>query len=112
MFSEKNVLLVEDEPIIGFALEQMIEDEGARTYFVSTVAEGRQILAKERIDFAILDVNLNGEMSYPLAEDLADRNCPFLFATGYGSVTHPQRFANTPTITKPYNIRDIRDALS
>lgn len=108
---DKSVLLVEDEPIIGFALEDMIDEQGARSVLVSSVEAGTDAIAKERFDLAIVDVNLNGEYSYPLADMLLETRCPFIFATGYGSVTHPDRFADTPTVGKPYDLDAILEAI-
>lgn len=108
---DKTVLLVEDEPIIGFALEDMIGEQGAQSVLVSSVEAGRDAIAEKRFDLAIVDVNLNGEYSYSLADMLVETGCPFLFATGYGSVTHPDRFADTPTVGKPYDLDAILQAV-
>ncbi|QZH76455.1 MAG: response regulator [Erythrobacter sp.] len=108
---DKRILLVEDEIIIGFALDDMLSGEGARTTLASSKADAEQALGETRFDMAIIDVNLHGDVSYPLADMLADRGCPFIFATGYGSVTHPPRFAGVPTVNKPYDLTAILRAL-
>ncbi len=111
MLAGKNVLLVEDEVIIGFALDDMISDQGATTTLVSSRADAETALEGTQFDFAIVDVNLNGDLSYPLADILHARGCPFIFATGYGSVTHPERFAEVATVGKPYSLASILDAV-
>lgn len=107
----KHILLVEDEIIIGFALDDMLSEEGATTTLASSKADAELAIAGSRFDMAIIDVNLHGDVSYPLADLLSERGCPFIFATGYGSVTHPPRFAKVPTVNKPYDLPAILRAL-
>jgi DNA-binding NtrC family response regulator len=105
------VLILEDEPIIGLALEDMLSRQGASVLFASQIEEARELIAQERVDSAVLDVNVHGVMSYPVAELLNERNVPFIFATGYGDRSHPAEFAGVPTISKPYSAEDVRNAL-
>jgi CheY-like chemotaxis protein len=58
---------------------------------------------KERPDCAVLDLNLNGEMVFPLADALAERGVPFVFLTGYREDFIPARYANVPRYEKPFN---------
>lgn len=112
MLEPKCVLIVEDEPIIGVALEEILEAIGCQTAGIAVrVMQALDLLASTRVDAAILDVNLHGEQSYPVADALADRGIPYIFATGYGDREHPQRHKQAPTVTKPYSLVDIRDAL-
>ena len=106
------LLLVEDEAIIGFALEDLLSAHGARTTLVANIASARQRLAQDRFDAAIVDVNLNGEFSYPLADEIRATGCPMVFATGYGYVTHPDHLIDTPTVEKPYSLDALLAALS
>ena len=103
-------LLVEDEPIIGFALEDMMIDAGAETRFASTLEEGLQIAAQERFDGAIVDMNLHGVDSYPLARELLRAKVAVVFATGYGDRTRPEEFAEVIVLPKPYDMNGIRRA--
>lgn len=67
----------------------------------------------ERLDAAILDVNLNGEPVYPAAAILAERGVPMLFCSGYtGSVRVPREFADAPRIAKPYTSRIMAEAVA
>ena len=109
--SGATVLILEDEPIIGLALEDMLSRHGASVLFASQMEEAIDLIERERLDSAILDVNVHGVLSYPVAALLADRNVPFIFATGYGDRSHPPEFAAVPTIAKPYSAEDIRIAL-
>ena len=106
------VLILEDEPIIGLALEDILQRQGAHVLFASGIEEACALVARERIDSAILDVNVHGVQSYPVASTLASKAVPFVFATGYGDRQHPAEFAGIPTISKPYSAEDIRRALT
>ena len=112
MLDGRSVLILEDEPVIGFALADMVETIGGRVCGTTfRVAEALELLERQACDAAILDVNIAGERSYPVADALAARGIPFIFATGYGDSEHPERFAKWPTVTKPYGIDEIRSAL-
>ena len=106
------MLILEDEPVIGFALEDIVETIGGRICGTAfRVAEALELLLQRHCDAAILDVNIAGERSYPVADELTARGVPFIFATGYGDSEHPERFAKSPTVTKPYGLDDIKTAL-
>jgi DNA-binding LytR/AlgR family response regulator len=62
-------------------------------------------------DMAILDVNLSGEASFPVAQVLMDRGLPFMFATGYGALGIEAPFQGTLTLKKPFEISDLSKAL-
>ncbi|QNP44037.1 response regulator [Sphingomonas daechungensis] len=83
------ILILEDEPIIGLALEDMLVRSGASVLHASRIEEARDLVELKHIDAAILDVNVHGAMSYPIADMLAERAIPFIFATGYGDRSHP-----------------------
>src|SRR5690606_35065200 len=106
----QTVLLLEDEPIIGFALEDMLIECGATPLFCGSLEAARRTLESAEPDVAILDVNIHGERSYPVAETLARRGIPFIFATGYGDALHPPQFAQVPTISKPYRLAEMERA--
>ena len=83
-FSGRRALLVEDEPIVAWLLKDMLVDLGCSV--VGPAADVNQALAMidaESIDVAVLDVNLRGQMSYPIADVLVARGVPFVFSTGY-----------------------------
>ena len=58
-------------------------------------------------DLAILDINLAGDMVYPLADELAGRNIPFIFLTGYGTLSLPARFRACRRLSKPYDVAEL-----
>ncbi len=78
------VLLVEDDFIVAFDMQVLLQDCGAEVLGpASTVAEGQALVARERPDAAVLDVNLNGEFVFGLARQLREQGVPMLFATAY-----------------------------
>lgn len=112
--SGRRVLVVEDEFLVALGLEDNLRSLGyAVVGPFSSLAAARTAAAVERVDAAILDVNLAGEPVYPAAAILADRGIPFIFCSGYtGSVRVPQEFADVPRVAKPYTSRAIADALA
>jgi len=111
------VLVVEDEYLVALLLDEDIRAAGctvAGPY--TTVAAARTAALSEPPDLAILDVNLNGEMIYPLAEELADRGVPLVFLTGYDVGHFPARFRQAPRLGKPHEpgalLREIGRALN
>lgn len=84
MAEPRRILLVEDEPMIAFALEDMVIELGHEVVGPAfRLSDALALAGSERIDAAVLDVNLNEQTSYPVADLLRERGIPFLFATGY-----------------------------
>jgi DNA-binding response OmpR family regulator len=71
-----------------------------------------RLLSGERIDVAVLDVNLHGEMVYPIAAELRSRGVPFMFATGYDQTHIPADYADVPRAAKPLNWRMLVQSIS
>jgi DNA-binding response OmpR family regulator len=105
-------MILEDEPILGFALEDMLIALGDWQVTVLThLEEAEAFLDAGMPQLAILDVNIHGRMSYGIADRLRAAGVPYLFATGYGDRTHPDTHVAAPTVTKPYTTRDIERAI-
>lgn len=111
-FQGVRVLVVEDETIISFLLEDMLADMGCDVVGqASGVQQAFDLLREHRPDIAVLDVNLRGEMIYPFAEQLEAEGVPFVFTTGYGTVGLPERWARWPIIQKPFQAGALLTAL-
>jgi len=109
----QRVLVVEDEVIVGMLVEDMLQELGYEVAALSTHLEQAIELARSsNIDFAMLDLNLNGKLSYPVADALRLRGLPFIFATGYGAKVLVPPYAGTPTLQKPFNLDDLRRMLA
>jgi CheY-like chemotaxis protein len=105
--------MLEDEPIVALALEDVLLDLGFMDVRVSTTIEQAFREIEDRApDVAILDVNIHGERSYGVADVLRRLRVPFLFATGYGIAEHPEALRSVPTLTKPYSSEDLGSALA
>jgi CheY-like chemotaxis protein len=112
-FSGRRVLLVEDEMIVAWLLEDMLADLGCAV--VGPAANVNQALAMidaEAIDVAVLDVNLNGKMSYPIADALAARGVPFVFSTGYDKDSLLDGYRTFPVLQKPFHRSELVDTLA
>lgn len=109
-FAGLAILTLEDEPIVGLALEDLLREVGAEVYLAQHNSEVPALLQARHFDLAILDVNVHGESSYEVAGDIRSRSIPIIFATGYGSVTHPLELADCPTVTKPYSLEGLEAA--
>ena len=106
------VFIVEDEALILFTLQDMLEELGCQV--VASALRIDDALAKGgslAFDVAILDVNVAGERIDPVADLLASRGVPFLFATGYGRQSIPAAHHQRVVMAKPYQTDDLRAAL-
>jgi CheY-like chemotaxis protein len=97
------LLVVEDETMIAMLLEDILDDLGCSVAGpVADVPSALGLLERESVDAAILDVNLDGQPSYAVADALAARGIPFGFITGYGASGLDGAYADRPVIQKPF----------
>src|SRR5476649_920932 len=112
-FSGRRVLLVEDEMIVAWLLTEMLADLGFTVVGPAvSVNQALAMIDAEAIDMAVLDVNLNGQMSYPIADALAARGVPFVFSTGYDRDRLPDDYRNFPVLQKPFRRSELLDTLA
>jgi CheY-like chemotaxis protein len=111
--SINRVLLVEDQAIIALDVEYMLTDCGVSTVdTAANVAEAFAFLKAVQPDAAVLDLNLGGSTSLPIAEVLLPKGIPFVFSTGYcDNSMVPAEFAHVPIVTKPYDAERLARAL-
>ena len=108
----RRVLVVEDDVMIRMLIEDMLGDLGfAVAGEASKVHEALAAVDSTAFDVAILDVNLSGETTGPVAEALAARGTPFVFATGYGEHGLPDQFRDRPLLKKPFQIESLKRML-
>ena len=106
------VLVVEDEAMIAMLVEDFLEELGC--VVAGSASRLEDALAKGRamdVDVALLDVNLAGQVSYPVAEVLQARAVPFVFTTGYGHAALPAAFQGAPVLPKPFTQSQLEEAL-
>jgi CheY-like chemotaxis protein len=107
------ILLVEDESVIAMLLEDMLTQFGHEVVGpAARVGKAVEMAQHETLDFAILDVNVNGEEVYPVAAALAARGIPFVFATGYGKEGLRAPYSDRPALTKPFQWPDLSAVLA
>jgi CheY-like chemotaxis protein len=83
-------------------IEMALSVEGCTPTSAGTVETALALLEHSSFDAAMLDVNLHGENSYPIADELAALGVPFIFSTGYGEPEGCSRFLGRPVLRKPY----------
>jgi CheY-like chemotaxis protein len=107
------LLVVEDEYLIRMLLEDMLDDLGyGIAAAVGTLSEARKFAAEGDFSAAILDVNLDGQEIYPVAEILANRGLPFIFVTGYGERSLPEPYRGRPALQKPFQAEQLKTTLA
>ena len=107
------VLVVEDEYLVSLVLEDMLAELGHRMIGpVSDLTSAVAAAQRESMDVALLDLNLNGLESYPVAAALTARGIPFLFATGYGRQGLREPYLNASTLKKPFEQGELESALA
>jgi CheY-like chemotaxis protein len=108
----KRILLVEDEFLVGMFVHDLLQELECVVFGpVPDFACGLEAARWKAFDAAVLDINLDGEMSYSIAEELGRRGIPFLFTTGYSKLHMPEQFRSVPCLSKPIEPRQLEHAL-
>ena len=106
------VLVVEDETMVSLLIQDMLDDLGCVVADqASTLAEALEKVGTLAFDVAVLDINLGGERSFPVAEWLGERGRPYIFVTGYAMSSLPPGFAGKTLLQKPFLQADLGRAL-
>src|SRR5919205_3949943 len=106
------VLLVEDEVLVAMLVEDMIHDGGGEMVGSSgKLTEAVDLARRAQADIALLDLNLGGTSSYPVADVLRGRGVPIVFTSGYGSAGLIQRFQDCPMLDKPFDQNSLEQAI-
>lgn len=108
----RHVLLVEDELLIAQMLRGMLEDFGCIVVGpAARINEALDLMDAEPVDAAVLDICLNRQFSYPVADELRTRGVPFLFSTGYQVERVRPEYGACPILQKPYRAGELERAL-
>jgi CheY-like chemotaxis protein len=106
------ILVVEDEMLVAMNIEDMLLELGHEVAgLASRLGPALALAGESRFDAAMIDVNLAGEPSFPVADLLIERGIPFLFATGYGRQGIDERYRDHPMLQKPFRAKDLEKAL-
>jgi two-component sensor histidine kinase/CheY-like chemotaxis protein len=107
------VLVTEDEPLVALMISELARDLGYEIVGpCSSLSEALYSCAVHDLAAAILDVNLAGEMVYPLAASLRQRDVPFLFVTGYAPERIDPTYSDVTVLQKPIDPAVLKDALT
>ena len=111
--SGRRVLVVEDEMMVAWLLQDMLTELGCVVIGpAASVGEALALIEVQGLDAAVLDVNLSGQMSYPVADVLVARGVPFIFSTGYASNRLQEGYRMFPVLQKPYHMTELSAALA
>jgi len=109
----RHVLIVEDEYLIADDIAQVLKQAGAAVVGPApTLETALALLASERIDIAVLDIELHGKLVFSVADFLRVRAIPFIFATGYSQAFLPAEYRGVATWEKPFNVYALALALA
>lgn len=110
--SARRVLIVEDEMFVAMLIEDMLSELGHEVAgMASRVSTALPLIDTLDFDLAILDVNLAGEMSFPIADAIARKGLPYLFASGYGRQGIVPAHSHRPVLSKPFSSGDLQSAI-
>lgn len=103
------IFVVEDEFFVAVFIENILRDLGCTVVGPSAgVAEAIGTVAAEFFDAAVLDINLDGEYVYPVADLLLEIGTPFVFSTGYAALDLPERYRRFRRVRKPFNVETLK----
>ncbi len=107
------VLLVEDEVLITWLLQEMLLDLECEIADAPASLDEALLAARTgAFDLALVDLDLRGRLTYPVAEILKMREIPFAFVTGYGSAALARAYADTPVLEKPFRREDLKAVIA
>ncbi|HXV25922.1 MAG TPA: PAS domain-containing protein [Alphaproteobacteria bacterium] len=99
----RRILVVEDEPLIAMVIEDALADAGCSVIGpASTLPEALALADSEKLDAAVLDRNLGGVSTAPLAMLLRERGIAFGVVTGYTESDLQAEFVDAPRLAKPF----------
>jgi CheY-like chemotaxis protein len=108
MLSGRRLLVVEDEMMVLLNIEDTLADLGCTSVSAAaTVDQALAYIAEQDFDAAMVDVNLDGRTSYPVADALAARGVPFVFSTGYRGQSLRDGYRDRPVLGKPYREAEL-----
>jgi CheY-like chemotaxis protein len=108
----RRVLVVEDSPVVAEATDQMLCDMGCVVVGpATTMAPALEMAGEERLDAALVDLNIRGGKAFPVLRILRNRSIPFLITSGYADWSMPDEWQHQPRLAKPYTPNQLREAL-
>lgn len=109
----RRILIVEDEFLVALHLEDLLTEMGHRVIAIAArITEALQLAHEAEIDFAVLDINLAGARSFPVADILRQRSIPFVFASGYGTEGLVDGYRHETVLRKPVELPSLKQAIA
>ena len=113
LLSGRRVLVVEDEMMVGMMTEDMVAQLGCESVIgAASVDQALTPIDAEVFDVALLDMNLSGNKSFPVADALAARGVPFVFSTGYSGQDMRDGYRDRPMLKKPFHLEELAGVLT
>jgi CheY-like chemotaxis protein len=113
LLSGRRVLVVEDEMMILMIIEDMLADLGCESITTAaTVERALALIDTQGFDFAMLDMNLDGDRSDAVADALAAHGVPFVFSTGYSGRDMRDGHRDRPVLKKPFAYEELVQVLT
>jgi CheY-like chemotaxis protein len=108
-----HVLIVEDELLIAELIAEALAEAGVKSSSVAySLPEAWSLVERVAFDGAVLDINVRGDMTAELAEDLRRREVPFVFVSGYvAGSEHQSRFPGVTLLRKPFRVSELAAAV-
>lgn len=110
--SRRRALIVEDEMMIALMMQDMLEEIDYEVIGPASRVEAALALVDDKLDVALLDVNLAGELVYPVADRLRQDGVPIVFLTGYGNAGIDPRYRDCPVLSKPFDVASLEGVLA
>jgi len=108
LLSGRRVLVVEDEMLVLMNIEDMLADLGCESVTAAaTVDQAMALIEAQVFDAAMLDMNLNGTKSFPVADKLAALGVPFVFSTGYSAQDMRAGYGDRALLRKPIRYQEL-----
>ena len=108
LLSGQRLLVVEDEMLVLMNVEDMLANLGCESVTAAaTVDQAMALIEAQVFDAAVLDMNLNGTKSFPVADKLAALGVPFFFSTGYSARDMRDGYRDRPLLKKPIRYEEL-----
>lgn len=113
LLAGRRVLVIEDEMLILMMIEDMLADLGCESVAVaSKIGPAISLIEGQAFDTAMLDLNLNGIESYPIADALTARDVPYFFSTGNSLTNVKDGYRDQDVLKKPFTFEQLSSMLS
>jgi CheY-like chemotaxis protein len=113
LLSGRRVLVVEDEMLVRMMTEDMLTQLGCESVkYAASIDQGLALIDAEVFDLALLDMNLSGSKSFPVADALIARGVAFAFSTGYSGEDMRDGYRDRPVLRKPYRYEELAGVLA